>query len=433
MLTLATFAGCVGDTPSGRPPTTAPPLPESFEFSAPIDLPPGPEGFGSEPSILATKDALYIVSVLGSATARGDGLWKSTDGGTTWSFLGKPDYPFGGGDADLDVDTAGTLYLPGQWRPYAVPGTYIAAESMAASKDGGKTWITSPVASDSAYTDRQWATTHGAGTVWLAFNQAQTGLVITKSIDSGLTWADAKVITPVGNLGPDGIPGDILADERDGRLYVPYGPGIGGGSQKHRLFISMDGGETFEEHVIHEAPADEQAGAIFGSLAMDSQGGLWYVWAESVGGRDFTRVFLATSTDRGATWSEPRPVSGANESAVFPWIAVGDPGRLAVAFYSANGSVMSDDAPAATDWWPKVALTQDGGVSFEAVVVSPTPNHQGPLCTGGTGCDPIYRQLGDFFEIGVDPQGHVVMVWVDDVMEPRVNRFARQTQGDLFD
>lgn len=461
---LATLSGCL-DLAEPAPTSQSPTEPDApwFTIATPVNITPpapgnaaSPGGFGSEPSILVARDgSIYIVSVLGSAEARGDGLWRSEDGGKNWTSLGKPDYPFGGGDADLDEDDAETLYLPGQWRPTGGPPMspvgfpYITGgESMAVSKDRGLSWTTNPVASDLPVTDRQWSTTYGAGTVWLAFNQAQRGLVVTKSTDSGLTWGDLVTVEGTWDPGdgvavsggPNGIPGDILANPDDGTLYVPYGPGIGGGSREHRLFISEDGGGTFHSHVIHTAPDGEQAGAIFGSLARDDAGvALYYTWAESVdGGAKGVRIYLATSHDGGETWGEPQVASPEGHTAVFPWIVVGGHGKVGVAYYATNGSFLSDAAPAGQEWRPMLSLTQQifaNETVWDHAWLSPWPNHYGPICTGGTGCS-SGRLLGDFFEADIDASGQVVAVWVDDTQMAsggaRANVFGRMFTGSLL-
>lgn len=434
-------SGCITDS-TGPLPTNPGPF-QSYGFG-PADVI-DPAGGGTEPGLLATRDgSLYAVGVLGSATRRGDGVWKSTDGGKTWVSLGLPDYPFGGGDADLDEDDAGTLYLTGQWRPAAIPGYYVTGgESVAVSRDGGRSWSAHPIASDLPVTDRQWLATYKTGTVYLAFNQAQRGLVVTKSTDSGSSWAQLQAVPgtwePGDGIavqgGANGIPGDILVDPKDGTLLIPYATDIGGPSRAHRLFLSRDG-VSFEAKKIHEAPAGTQASAIFGTLGLDSMGTLYYAWSEA--SRGVQRVFLRFSHDRGSSWSSPLAVTHANETAIFPWLVVGDPGKIAIAYYVSPGVYLSDRAPVDAEWHPAVTFFPNafhGAVGAETHQLSLTANHKGPICTEGTNCDAQYRRLGDFFELALTREGHVVAVWADDtrmVDGQPLNMFARQTLGALL-
>ncbi len=426
----AALAGCTSE-PVGLDPLLLPPP----AFSLPVAPADAPDGFGSEPSILAARDgSLYIVSVLGSAEARGDGVWRSRDEGATWDYLGKVDFPFGGGDSDLDEDESGRLYVTGQWRPVALPIYLTGGESVATSTDGGETWINHPVAGYLPAADRQWVATHGDATAYLVFNDLATGLMVTKTTNGGLVWTPPVAVPGTASEGragfPNGIAGDPLVDA-DGVLYIPYGPGPGGNGAQ-RVYISRDGAATFEEVVVAEPASGQSFGAIFSSLAMDTQGGMYLVWGVVEGGSQ--RVVLSHSPD-GVAWSEPIGVSPQGSAAVFPWVVAGAPGRVAVAYYVAAGEFVSNDAPSAAEWYPQVAFSEDALAEqpmWSQVLLQGMPNHIGPLCTAGTGCDPQYRGLGDFFELAMMPDGRVAAVWVDDAGDERVNRVAVQSAGSLL-
>ncbi len=429
---LAVSAGCLSGADDAADALVLP----APAFSPPVVPADAPDGFGSEPSILATRDgALYIVSVLGSAEARGDGVWKSLDNGTTWDYLGKVDYPFGGGDSDLDEDESGRLYVTGQWRPVALPVYVTGGESVATSTDGGETWTNHPVAGYLPAADRQWVATHGDATAYLVFNDLATGLMVTKTTNGGLVWTPpvavpgtAAIATGVGF--PNGIASDPVVAP-DGTLFIPYGPGPGGNGPQ-RVYMSRDGAETFEEIVVAEPASGQSFGAIFSSIAMDTDGGLYLAWGVVEAGSQ--RVVLSHSPN-GVEWSEPVDVSPRGSTAVFPWVVAGDPGRVAVAYYAAAGEFVSDDAPAAAEWYPEVAFTHDALAAHPMWLkarLQDLPNHVGSLCTRGTGCDPQYRGLGDFFELALMPDGRVAAVWVDDASDQRVNRVAVQSFGSLL-
>src|ERR1700730_3896054 len=118
--------------------TTAPAIPRSatytagnFSFSAPLELighPPSPAFFqqDAEPEIATDIfGTIYVTAIQG--VPGGTDLWKSTDKGATFTYLGQPDgaqdhcqtlpqcVAAGGGDDQIDVSTGGYLYVSSLW------------------------------------------------------------------------------------------------------------------------------------------------------------------------------------------------------------------------------------------------------------------------------------------------------------------------------
>jgi len=115
----------------------------SFSFGTPKQLLPGNPVLGFqdvEPEIkVDIFGNIYVTAIEG--VPAGVDLWKSTDGGTTFAYLGQPDGAqcpagqtctndagVGGGDDSIDVSTGGYLYVSSLW---------LGNVTMSMSMDGG--------------------------------------------------------------------------------------------------------------------------------------------------------------------------------------------------------------------------------------------------------------------------------------------------------
>jgi len=128
-----------------------------------------------------------------------------------------------------------------------------------------------------------------------------------------------------------------------------------------------------------------------------------------------TAAMVATSTDRGQTWSNIVDVGAVYglKNIAFPAAVAGDPGRAAVAFYctvTATGDSNADNFTGV--WHLYVAHTFDGGAHWTTSDVTPKLPMQGMgLLRGGDG--PMDRNLLDFFDITIDRDGRVQVGYVD--------------------
>ena len=139
-------------------------------------------------------------------------------------------------------------------------------------------------------------------------------------------------------------------------------------------------------------------------------------------------VFLAVSTDDGASWRPPvRVDSGPGRSRVFPAIAAGAPGKVAVAYYEADRagypSRVVDGVWNVTVAWTGDALAE--APTFERGTLSTTPARVGPICPDGTTCRGN-RELLDYFSLKRLPDGRAAAAWTstNDVEGRVVNVFG---------
>jgi len=329
-------------------------------------------------------------------------LWKSTDNGASFTQLSFPSpwgrFP-GGGDTDVVLSHDDRVYFLDLWG---------GANAVTVSKDGGQTWAQGNPIVGVPTSDRQWIGLGerdellGEDTVYVIYSKLfvqPDWTYIARSRDGGLTWTyhapivwDVPVnddMTAVGEGSPQGPTGNLVTDgtflaftwEDAGRMWAAY---------------SSDEGETWSRSFIGSG-ADNN----IPSIALDGNN-LHVTYVSS----DNRTVMVATSTNRGATWSDPKAVATGGTS-VFSWVAARD-GKVGVAWYTADAEVPTpDDLPAEDFWHVRYVESVDNGDTFTAPVLVASDVKKGPICTQGLNCNTTGsggREVGDFIalEIGYD-------------------------------
>ena len=275
--------------------------------------------------------------------AAGRGVFKSTDGGKSWTALGLEATKYVGAiwvdprNADVVVVAAlGHFFGPNPER-----GIYR-------STDGGKTWahalavddMTGAVdlAADPTHPDLLYAATWQARIwPWLSYFQPITGpgSGLYKSTDGGATWKRLNGQGwPTGPLGRIGLTVTHLAQGAKGgtRIYAAVDSQKDGG-----IWRSDDGGD-------HWARVNDQAD-VFGS---------WYFARLTVDPRNADTVYavgqsIRRSLDAGKTWTEIKGAPGGDDYH-FLWINPQKPDHWITA--SDQGTVISvDDGHSWSDWY----------------------------------------------------------------------------------
>jgi hypothetical protein len=389
-----------------------------------------PDG-SSEPAISIAGNGTMAVTALDFGG--GTDLWTGPFGSTP-AFRGVVDAAlrqpgkvvFGGGDADVDFGSTGTLHLTTlvfpvnpTFRAFQVGVSAIACPGAATSFSLSS--CHSQII-DKTTTDRPWITSDGSR-VFIAYHDAGSSALIhvQRSDDDGLTWR--RVGDPI--VGQGGATGDatfnneqgpIVADPFNHNVYDIYAAGEAGIQKAttgnyNNIFVSRstDGGRHWTATRVFHAPLNVRQNFLFPALAVDpTNGRLHAAWS------DGHIVRYSTSTDQGRTWSAAVAVNIAPAStAIFPWIIARN--SVADLVYYATTAASKHD-PAAV-WNVYLAQTTNGGASFQQSRVSNTPNHVGVICTEGSACDPSTRTLLDLFEVAIDPaNGRAVVVYADDTI-----------------
>ncbi|HWG86381.1 MAG TPA: hypothetical protein VN679_01270, partial [Candidatus Acidoferrales bacterium] len=147
-----------------------------------------------EPRIVHDVLGNYYVAAI-QGVPGGIDVWKSSDSGKSFTYLGQPDglqigsamgadgVGLGGGDEDIAVSPSGVVYANSLW---------LGSATQSTSFTGGTVWVSNPFSSDLPLVDRQWIAPHGNSELYLTTKQlgadlnGTVSLFVAKSFDNGI-------------------------------------------------------------------------------------------------------------------------------------------------------------------------------------------------------------------------------------------------------
>ena len=461
---MAILTAAIGTAPAGA----ASPL--AFSKSGPVS----PIG-GGEPRVAVLVTGTRLATFQG-----GDIVSRSTDGinwktilpgghtGTGFSptnLTGACNELFDGGDVDIAAGPDGTAYVSSL--SFNTPdGVGVAIIS---SHDDGQHWTVVNCHAGEAAADRPWiAAGPGAGDLYLFQKDLHLEEpVVRASHDGGKTFGPiSPVLTDprLANFPVQVSPGNF-AVAPDGTVYAPFtipaaapaGDVTSAAAPQSRVIVGI-GHEDPVTHLLTfvdrqvtplvEDGSSTNAAYIFPSLAVDTAGNPVVAWSQAATYKGPYDVYfsscasacsdlLSEANPLSVTWSSPVRVTSAGNN-VFPAVAAGSPGHLALAWYGTSYSgdttggpgagTLGQDSPA--DWRTYVGTTIDwlaGSAAkphFQVADASGHVIHHGSVCLGGTFCNlsgaPGFgvvgngnRTLADNFGIAIDRAGGVETTWTD--------------------
>jgi len=330
----------------------------------------------------SAPDTIYVgsgESTLRDSTSYGNGMYKSTDAGKTWTHIGLDDTQHIGKIA-IDPKDPNIVFV-------AVIGHLYESHpdrGVFRTQDGGKTWkkvlfkndsvgagdvTIDPTNSRIVYASL-WNTRRPTWYTYQPTNGPGGGLF--KSTDGGTTWNQLTNGLPTACVGKTGI---AIAASNPRRLYavvddfLPEGapadtpcpgapPGRGAGAAVNAGGAAGGGGRGAGQQLAAPVSAPQQggfyrsddAGATWTKLSSDTAlwGRGWYFEHVVVDPKNADQVYVANvalsrSKDGGKTWVPLRGSPGGDDYQQ-PWISPDDPDTLICA--SDQGTVLTRNATA---------------------------------------------------------------------------------------
>jgi hypothetical protein len=144
-------------------------------------------------------------------------------------------------------------------------------------------------------------------------------------------------------------------------------------------------------------------------VAIAKDGTVYYSYVDARN----NHIHQVRSRDRGLTWERDVDLGALAHitAAQFPAVVAGDPDRAAVAFFGTtyNGDGVDTASNFEGTWQLFVAATYDGGLTYHVVDTKPgDPIQKGGICASG-----FCRNLLDFFDASIDPQGRIIVGYED--------------------
>ncbi len=323
--------------------------------------------------------------------SQGDGVFKSTDAGKTWQYIGLRDTRQIS-RVRIDPKNPDIVYVGAQghvWGPNPDRGVFKTT-------DGGKSWKKILFRNDSTGVTDLEIDPLNSQTIYAAFWQAYrepwklvsggAGSGIFKSTDGGGHWTEITRNTglPTGIIGNIGI---TASPVKEGRLWAIVEADSGG------LFRSDDAGATWTK--TNSDRSLRQRAWYYSRVFADPK---------DANGVYVTNVGFAHSTDGGKTFKSISVPHGDNHDL---WIASNDPKRMIES--NDGGATVSNDG--GETWTPEY---QASGQFYHVVTTTHFPYRVcGAQQDLSTLCGPSRKEggigLNDWYDVGGGESGYIAV------------------------
>jgi hypothetical protein len=368
-------------------------------------------------------------------------VYSTFDGGQSWTEAAPltllPDWA-GTSDPALSWDNQGHAYLVAL--PFG-PGadTPLIGIAIYKSTDGGRTWSSPNLihqSEDWGGDDKQWTMGDGYpnsphyGNVYAAWDGGGIGsakLRFARTTDHGASWKGIKVGgvdqpagTAIPGVSDSGSPEFAIAS--DGSVYIVW---TALSRSRIKFVKSSDGGDSFSPPrdvasnitpFSSPFPGTKFRVLSFGTICSGSGSNLLVAWPDLREG--VSRVYYRRSTDGGNTWQGPasgqplltgNAISKANQHDFMPQLVSTPSGQIGCAFYELGPK---DDGASASRIDVILAFSTDNGQTFSKRVT--VTDHPWDPAVGApfSHGDPNVTFIGDYFGLDASRLGFFPL-WTD--------------------
>jgi hypothetical protein len=331
-------------------------------------------------------------------------LVESADNGATWkserriAVRGSAQF-----DAQIVVDPVDRRTVYAAWLENEKRDITVAR-----SIDFGLTWTVVVATRTETEADKPVLTVRGLD-VYVTYNRA-TKVWVAASHDGGNTF-DTVNVNPTDGIGWAQAGGATI--DPAGNVFLSWAAymrnGEGPGPVNLYVSRSLDGGKNWLTSLLDvsgappECATDECGWAYLGAqiaLTSDASGTLYALWNAGPASKGAERVFFASSTTAGASWSAKSEVSLAPSGVThaFPTIVAGTAGDIRIAWMDTRHSPL---------WNTYYRSSTNGGASWSPEV------QLSNYSPGYSYIDPqgFKFPFGDYFEMDIDNRGDTQVVW----------------------
>lgn len=331
-------------------------------------------------------------------------LAVSNDNGATWQ-LPRQITPPGSGqfDAQIVVDPADRRTVYAAWLQNGKTDTVVAK-----SADFGQSWSVVVADRGNIEADKPVLAVRGQN-VYVGFERARK-MRVASSHDGGITFTAATVFSGVTLAGA--MAGGATVDPV-GNVYFAWAGYAQNAAVKGRANLytikSVDGGKNWALTPldVSAAPPDcssQQCGwAYLGAqvtMTSDAAGTLYALWNAGAAQNATERIYFASSTTSGATWSPKLDVSlaPAGVEHCFPAITAGSAGDVRIGWMDTRNTPL---------WNTYYRSSTNGGATWSA---------ESQLSSYVRGYHYIQPNgfsfpFGDYFQMSIDSRGETHAVW----------------------